>query len=420
MRVLVVGSGGREHALCAKIVKSPLCKELFCAPGNAGISEVARCVPISGDNTAGIVDFCRQSAIDFVVIGPENPLVAGLADLLESNGFPVFGPSKMAARLEGSKSFTKEFCVAHNIPTAAFKRFTDAVEAKSYIRSQGTPIVIKADGLAAGKGVTVAQTYEEASAAVDAALIGNAFGEAGREIVIEECLTGKEFSFFAFLDGTSVLPLATAQDYKRVGEGDVGPNTGGMGALSPALGLPENIEQEMMKTVILPTVEGMKKIGSPYKGILYAGMMLTKDGPKLIEFNVRFGDPECQALLIRMDNDLLPVLIATREEKLADVKLSWNQDASICIVVAAEGYPGTPKKGSIISGLAEAAASDPEVQILHAATKFDGNNIVANGGRVLNIVTHAATLEQARAKAYAVIDKIHWPEGFCRRDIGAS
>jgi len=418
MRVLVVGQGGREHTLCIKIAKSPLCEKLFCAPGNAGISEVADCISISSENTAGLLDFCKQSAIDFVVIGPENPLVAGLADLLESNGIPVFGPSKMAARLEGSKGFTKEFCVAHNIPTAAFKRFTDAAEAKSYIRSQGTPIVIKADGLAAGKGVTVAQSYEDALAAVEAALIGNKFGEAGREIVIEECLTGKEFSFFAFLDGSSVLPLATAQDYKRVGDGDKGPNTGGMGACSPAMGLPENIEQEMMKTVILPTVEGMKKIGSPYKGILYAGIMLTEDGPKLIEYNVRFGDPECQALLIRMNNDLLPILIATREGKLADVELSWNQDSSICVVLAAEGYPGTPKKGSIISGLAEAAAGDPDVQILHAATKFHGNNIVADGGRVLNIVAHAPTIDQARAKAYAVIDKIHWPEGFCRRDIG--
>lgn len=420
MRVLVVGQGGREHTLCIKIAKSPLCEKLFCAPGNAGISEVADCISISSENTAGLLDFCKQSAIDFVVIGPENPLVAGLADLLESNGIPVFGPSKMAARLEGSKGFTKEFCVAHNIPTAAFKRFTDAAEAKSYIRSQGTPIVIKADGLAAGKGVTVAQSYEDALAAVEAALIGNKFGEAGREIVIEECLTGKEFSFFAFLDGSSVLPLATAQDYKRVGDGDKGPNTGGMGACSPAMGLPENIEQEIMKTVILPTVEGMKKIGSPYKGILYAGIMLTEDGPKLIEYNVRFGDPECQALLIRMNNDLLPILIATREGKLADVELSWNQDSSICVVLAAEGYPGTPKKGSIISGLAEAAAGDPDVQILHAATKFHGNNIIADGGRVLNIVAHAPTIDQARAKAYAVIDKIHWPEGFCRRDIGVS
>jgi phosphoribosylamine--glycine ligase len=420
MRVLVVGQGGREHILCIKIAKSPLCEKLFCAPGNAGISEVADCISISSENTAGLLDFCKQSVIDFVVIGPENPLVAGLADLLESNGISVFGPSKMAARLEGSKGFTKEFCVAHNIPTAAFKRFTDAAEAKSYIRSQGTPIVIKADGLAAGKGVTVAQSYEDALAAVEAALIGNKFGEAGREIVIEECLTGKEFSFFAFIDGSSVLPLATAQDYKRVGDGDKGPNTGGMGACSPAMGLPENIEQEMMKTVILPTVEGMKKIGSPYKGILYAGIMLTEDGPKLIEYNVRFGDPECQALLIRMNNDLLPILIATREGKLADVELSWNQDSSICVVLAAEGYPGTPKKGSIISGLAEAAAGDPDVQILHAATKFHGNNIIADGGRVLNIVAHAPTIDQARAKAYAVIDKIHWPEGFCRRDIGVS
>jgi phosphoribosylamine---glycine ligase len=418
MRVLVVGQGGREHALCLKIAKSPLCEELFCAPGNAGINEVAKCIPIASENTAGLLDFCRHSAIDFVVIGPEGPLVAGLADLLESDGFPAFGPSKMAARLEGSKGFTKEFCVAQNIPTAAFRRFTDAAEARSYIRSQGTPIVIKADGLAAGKGVTVARNYEEASAAVEAALIGNKFGEAGREIVIEECLTGREFSFFAFLDGSSVLPLTTAQDYKRVGDGDIGPNTGGMGSISPAPGLPEHIEQAMMSNVIRPTVEGMKAIGSPYKGILYAGMILTEDGPKLIEYNVRFGDPECQALLIRMNNDLLPILIATREGRLSDIELSWNKNSSICIVLAAEGYPGKPKKGSIISGLAEASAGDPDVQILHAATKFDGNNIIADGGRVLNVVTHAPTLDQARAKAYAVIDKINWPQGFFRRDIG--
>jgi phosphoribosylamine--glycine ligase len=274
--------------------------------------------------------------------------------------------------------------------------------------------------LAAGKGVTIAQNFEEASTAVEAALIGNKFGEAGREIVIEECLTGKEFSFFAFVDGSSALPLATAQDYKRVGDGDLGPNTGGMGACSPALGLPEGIEQEVMKTIILPTAEGMKKIGSPFKGILYAGMMLTEAGPKLLEYNVRFGDPECQALLIRMDNDLLPILIATHEGKLSDIELSWDQDFSICVVLAAEGYPEAPKKGSIISGLAEAAASDPDVQVLHAATKFDGDNIVADGGRVLNIVAHAPTIDQARAKAYAVIERIHWPEGFCRRDIGAS
>ena len=420
MRILVVGQGGREHALCVKIAKSPLCEELFCAPGNAGINEVAKCIPVSSENAAGLVDFCKQAAIDFVVIGPENPLVAGLAEVLESNGFPVFGPSKLAARLEGSKSFTKEFCVAHNIPTAAFARFTDAAAAKSYIRSQGTPIVIKANGLAAGKGVTVAQNFEEAAAAVEDALIGNKFGEAGREIVIEECLTGKEFSFFAFVDGSSVLPLATAQDYKRVGDGDLGPNTGGMGACSPALGLPEGMEQEVMKTIILPTVEGMKKIGCPFKGILYAGMMLTKTGPKLIEYNVRFGDPECQALLIRMDNDLLPMLIATHEGKLSDFELSWDQNFSLCVVLAAEGYPDAPKKGSMISGLAEAAASDPDVQILHAATKFDGDNIVADGGRVLNIVAIAPTIDQARAKAYAVVDRIQWPGGFCRRDIGAS
>lgn len=418
MRVLVVGQGGREHALCTKIAQSPLCDELFCAPGNAGIAEIASCAPVSMDDTAGLIKLCKEKGIDFVVVGPEDPLVAGLADELEANGFPTFGPSKQAARLEGSKSFTKEFCDAHNIPTAAFGKFTDAVTAKSYIQKHGVPIVVKADGLAAGKGVTIAQTFEEASQAIDDALTDDMFGNAGHEIVIEEFMSGKEFSFFAFVDGTHILPLATAQDYKRIGDGDKGPNTGGMGATSPAMGLPQDIEKEIISKIIEPTVQGMKKIGSPFKGILYAGIMLTDSGPKLIEYNVRFGDPECQAMLVRMDTDLLPILIAAREGKLSQFDLSWDQKSTVCIVMAADGYPESPKKGTVISCLSEAGATDPDVKIFHAATKMEEDRLVANGGRVLNIVAHASTIAEARSKAYAVIEKIKWPEGFYRRDIG--
>lgn len=420
MRVLVVGQGGREHALCTKIAQSPLCDELFCAPGNAGIANIASCSDVSVDDTVGLINLCREKSIDFVVIGPEDSLVAGLADELEVNGFPTFGPSKLAARLEGSKSFTKEFCDAHNIPTAAFGKFTDAVAAKSYIKKHGVPIVVKADGLAAGKGVTIAQTFEEASQAIDDALMDDKFGDAGHEIVIEEFMSGKEFSFFAFVDGVHILPLATAQDYKRVGDGDQGPNTGGMGATSPAMNLPEDIEKEILSQIIEPTVQGMRKIGSPFKGVLYAGIMLTDAGPKLIEYNVRFGDPECQALLMRMDTDLLPILMAAREGTLSQFDLSWAQKSTVCIVMAAKGYPDAPQKGTVISGLAEAGAIDSEVKIFHAATKKDGDHLVANGGRVLNIVAHAPTIAEARSKAYKVIEKIQWAEGFYRRDIGSA
>lgn len=420
MRILVVGQGGREHALCSKIAESPLCQGLFCAPGNAGIEEVATCVPISVDDTAGLVKLCKEESIDFVVIGPEDPLVAGLADQLEANGFPTFGPSKMAARLEGSKSFTKEFCHTYYIPTATFEKFRDATAAKSYIQERGFPIVIKADGLAAGKGVTIAQSFEEASNAIDAALTEDKFGEAGHEIVVEEFLSGKEFSFFAFVDGSHILPLTTAQDYKRVEDGDQGPNTGGMGACSPALGLPKDIEKEVMAQIIEPTVQGMQKIGSPFKGILYAGIMLTKSGPKLIEYNVRFGDPECQTMLMRMDTDLVPILIAVREGKLSELSLLWDKNATVCVVMASRGYPESPKKGTVISDLSEASASDSNVKIFHAATKKDGERLIANGGRVLNIVAHAPSIDEARTKAYAVIEKIKWPEGFYRRDIASS
>ena len=419
MKILVVGEGGREHALCSKIKESSLCDELYCTPGNPGIDEIAICEPISVDDQDSIVGFCKNNDIDFVVIGPEGPLVAGLVDKLEENGFPTFGPSKRAAQLEGSKSFTKEFCKTYNIPTASFGKFTDSKSAKSYINDQNLPIVIKADGLAAGKGVTIAQTIEEAFAAIDEALTTNKFGQAGKEIVIEEFLEGKEFSFFAFSDGENILPLATAQDYKRVGDNDQGPNTGGMGACSPALNLPSNIEQEIIAKIIEPTVIGMKKDRNPFKGILYAGIMLTSLGPKLIEYNVRFGDPECQAMMMRMDTDIVPIMLAVRNGNLADLDLRWDEKSTVCIVMAAKGYPENPQKGSSISGLAEANSNSPEVKIFHASTKYENNLLVANGGRVLNVVAQADSTESARQKAYSVIEKINWPEGFYRTDIAA-
>ncbi len=420
MRILVVGQGGREHSLCSKISESPLCDELFCAPGNAGISEVATCVPVFTDDTEGLVNFCKSEKINFVVVGPEAPLVEGLADAFEENNIPTFGPSKGAARLEGSKSFTKEFCEKFSVPTGAFKKFTDADVAKDYIQKQSFPVVIKADGLAAGKGVTIAQSYEEASKAIDDSLADGKFGKSGREIVIEEYLSGKEFSFFAFVDGSNILPLATAQDYKRVGDNDQGPNTGGMGSCSPALGLPDGIDEKIISKIIKPTIKGMKEIGSPFKGILYAGVMLTEKGPELIEYNVRFGDPECQAMLMRMDTDLMPILIACREGTLSELYLSWDSKATVCLVMAANGYPDNPIKGTIISGLSEANVGYPDVKIFHAATKMDGDSVVSDGGRVLNIVAHSPTVEEARMKAYAVIERIKWPDGFYRQDIAGS
>jgi phosphoribosylamine---glycine ligase len=418
MRVLVVGSGGREHALCWAIAGSPLCDALFCAPGNPGIAQEATCVPLAVTDSNGILAFSKKERIDFVVIGPEAPLVAGLVDQLEANGIAAFGPSAAAAALEGSKGFTKDLCAKYGIPTAAYQRFTAAQAAKDYVHAQGAPIVVKADGLAAGKGVTVATSIAEAEAAIDDALTANRFGAAGAEVVIEEFLAGEEASFFALVDGTAALPLASAQDHKRVGDGDTGPNTGGMGAYSPAPCLTPEIEAQVMARIIRPTLAAMAKEGRPYKGVLYAGLMLTKDGPKLIEYNARFGDPECQVLLPRLKSDLLPALMAARDGVLKDFDLRWRNEVALCVVLAATGYPDNPERGSIIRGLDEAAASDPSVMIFHAGTKRVGNDLVADGGRVLNVVALGASVKEARTRAYAVIDHIQWPEGFCRRDIG--
>jgi phosphoribosylamine---glycine ligase len=417
MRVLIIGSGGREHALAWAIAASPLVDRLYCAPGNAGIAEEAECVALRPDDTAGIIAFCRHAAIDFVVVGPEAPLVGGLVDALEAAGIAAFGPSAAAAALEGSKAFMKDLCAREGIPTAAYRWFRDAGVAKTYIAEQGAPIVIKADGLTAGKGVTVAADLAEANAAVDAALGQGRFGAAGAEIIVEECLRGEEASFFALVDGSAALPLAAAQDHKRVGDGDTGPNTGGMGAYSPAPMVTPAIEGAAMERIILPTVRAMQRDGRPFKGMLYAGLMLTDEGPKLLEYNVRFGDPEAQALIMRLKSDLLPALIAARDGILGQVDLRWYDEAALCVVMAAKGYPDDPQRGSEIGGL-DRAASDPEVKIFHAGTRRDGERLIADGGRVLGVTARGADVAAARERAYRAVDLVDWPEGFCRRDIG--
>ena len=417
MRVLVVGSGGREHALAWAISASPLVDALFCAPGNAGIAEEAECVALSATDIAGLVGFCRGERIDFVVVGPEAPLVHGLVDALETEGIAAFGPSAAAAALEGSKAFAKELCARAGIPTASFGRFRDPAAAKSFIAGRGLPIVVKADGLAGGKGVVVATDLATAYRAVDSALVERRYGEAGLEVVVEDFLAGEEASFFALVDGEDALPLATAQDCKRVGEGDSGPNTGGMGAYSPAPCLGPALEGTVMERIILPAAAAMARSGRPYKGVLYAGLMLTETGPMLLEFNARFGDPEAQVLMMRLMSDLLPALIATRDGLLRSVDLRWHAEHALCVVIAAHGYPDEPERGSEIGGL-DAAAGDPAVKIFHAGTRRDGARLVADGGRVLGVTALGADLRGARDRAYAAVDRIDWPQGFCRRDIG--
>jgi phosphoribosylamine---glycine ligase len=417
MNILVIGSGGREHALCWAIAASPLVDRLYCAPGNAGIAEEAECAPMASGDKLAIIKFCRRAAIDFVVVGPEAPLVAGLVDSLEAAGIAAFGPSMAAAALEGSKGFMKDLCAREAIPTAAYRRFRAAVAAKAYIAQAGAPIVVKADGLAAGKGVTVAANLAEANAAVDAALGEGRFGAAGAEIVVEEFLAGEEASFFALVDGAAALPLAAAQDHKRVGDGDTGANTGGMGAYSPVPTVTPAIEGAVMERIIMPTVRAMQRDGRPFKGVLYAGLMLTEEGPKLLEYNVRFGDPECQPLMMRLQSDLLPALIAARDGILGQVDLRWHDEAALCVVMAANGYPDDPLRGTEIRGL-DQAARDPEVKIFHAGTRREGERLIADGGRVLGVTARGADLKAARERAYRAVDQIDWPQGFCRRDIG--
>jgi phosphoribosylamine--glycine ligase len=417
MNILLIGSGGREHALAWALSASPLTARLICSPGNAGIAQVAECMPLDIGDHKAVIAFAREHKIDFVVIGPEAPLVAGLVDDLEAAGIKAFGPTRWAARLEGSKGFTKDLCRANNIPTAAYARFKQAAPAKDYVHARGAPIVVKADGLAAGKGVVVAQTVAEAETAIDMMFASGPGGTPAWEIVIEDCLVGEEASFFALCDGDTALPLASAQDHKRVGDGDTGPNTGGMGAYSPAPVMTEEMTRRTMDEIVMPTMRAMKAIGAPYKGVLFAGLMITAQGPQLIEYNVRFGDPECQVLMLRLMSDLLPALIAARDGQLKHFDLRWYPRAALTVVMAAKGYPGAYEKGNAIGGLAEAAAL-PDVEIFHAGTSVEGGKIVANGGRVLNVCGTGATIREARQRAYAAVDMIDWRGGFCRRDIG--
>ncbi|MGA7867359.1 MAG: phosphoribosylamine--glycine ligase [Stellaceae bacterium] len=417
MRVLVVGSGGREHALAWEISASPLVDRLFCAPGNAGIADEAECIAIGATDIKALVGFCRGERIDFAVVGPEAPLVLGLVDALEAEGIAAFGPSAAAAAIEASKGFAKDLCVRAQIPTATHRRFRDPVAAKAFIASRGTPIVVKADGLAAGKGVVVADDLDTAYRAVDAALVQRRFSTAGLEIVVEDFLAGEEASFFALVDGKDALPLAAAQDYKRVGDGDIGPNTGGMGTYSPSPLVTPAVEGLVMERIILPAIVAMRREGRLFKGVLYAGLMLTEAGPMLLEFNARFGDPECQVLMMRLMSDPLPALIAAHDGVLKSVDLRWHADSALCVVMAANGYPGEPQRGSEIRGL-DAAASDPKVKIFHAGTRRDNQRLIADGGRVLGVTALGGSLAEVRDRAYAAVDRIDWPEGFCRRDIG--
>ncbi|MEQ9350663.1 MAG: phosphoribosylamine--glycine ligase, partial [Alphaproteobacteria bacterium] len=410
-------SGGREHALAWAIAASPLTSRLFCAPGNAGIAEQAECVAIAADDLVGLTAFAKREAMDLVVIGPEDPLVAGLADALRAAGIKVFGPSAAAAALEGSKTFMKTICRQAGIPTAAWQTFDDPAAALDYVRRHGAPLVIKADGLTAGKGVTIAMTEAEAEAAVRQCMVDGQFGRSGQDIVVEAFLAGEEASFFALVDGETVLPLASAQDHKAVGEGDTGPNTGGMGAYSPAPVVSEAMAETVLETIIRPTARAMVAAGRPFQGVLYAGLMITSDGPYLLEYNVRFGDPETQVLCLRLKSDLLVALLAVAEGGLHHVDLRWHDDAAMVVVMATDGYPGAYHKGSEIRGL-DAAAAGEGITIFHAATRRDGARLLANGGRVLNVCATGATLRQARDRAYDAVDRLDWPDGFCRRDIG--
>jgi phosphoribosylamine--glycine ligase len=418
MKVLVVGGGGREHALCWAIAASPLLETLWCAPGNAGIAEVATCVPIDALDIPALVGFATEQAVDLVVVGGEPPLVAGLADACAAAGIKCFGPSRAAAQLEGSKVFTREIADAAGAPGARWRRFTDPAAAKAYVRDQGAPIVVKADGLAAGKGVVVAASIEEAEAAIADIMESRIHGESGATVLIEECLIGQEVSFFALCDGTTALPLGAAQDHKRVGDGDTGPNTGGMGAYSPPPVFTDALREETMARIVNPVLAEMAKRGTPFKGVLFVGLMITADGPRLIEFNVRFGDPECQALMVRLRSDLLPALLAACDGELSRFDLRWEAVHALIVVMAARGYPASYAKGTEIRGL-ERAAQVPGVQLFHAGTtRREDGALVATGGRVLGVTGTGATLAEAQAAAYAAVDAIDWPEGFCRRDIG--
>ncbi len=413
MKALLIGSGGREHAIANALVNSPRLDRLFVAPGNPGISKIAERVAVDAKDHGAVIDFCRLNGIGLVVVGPEQPLVEGLVDSLKAANVSAFGPSRLAARLEGSKGFTKDLCRAAGIPTADYARFEEEGPALAYLRAKGAPIVLKADGLAAGKGVVVAQSLEEAEAALRALF---ATGP-GSSVVIEDFLEGEEASFFALCDGMRALPFASAQDHKRVGDGETGPNTGGMGAYSPARVLTEALEAEVMARIVEPTLQAMSEMGAPYRGVLYAGLMLTKQGPQLIEYNCRFGDPEAQVILPRLEDDLLELMLASAQGALPDRPPRFSPRAALTVVLAAEGYPNSPRTGTEIEGLQEAEAL-PDVIVTHAGTRLDGARLLSAGGRVLNVTALADTVTKARARAYEAVDRIRWPEGFCRRDIG--
>ncbi|MEO0729199.1 MAG: phosphoribosylamine--glycine ligase [Pseudomonadota bacterium] len=417
MNILLIGGGGREHALAWKISQSPLLHTLYCAPGNAGIADHATCVSLDAADHDAVVAFCKTKSIALVVIGPEAPLVAGLADDLRSASIPTFGPSAKAAQLEGSKGFTKDLCRDAKIPTAAYARFTEHRAAVAYAEEQSLPLVIKADGLAAGKGVTIAETHADARAAI-AACFDGAFGASGHEVVIEAFLQGEEASFFVLSDGDRALPLATAQDHKRVGDGDTGPNTGGMGAYSPAPVMTDELIARTMTEIITPTIEAMRAGGMAFQGVLYAGLMITANGPELIEYNVRFGDPECQALMARLTSDIVPVLLACANGDLSGSALDWRDDVAMTVVAAASGYPGKVENGSIIGGI-EQVNSKPDVTIFHAGTvRGDDGTLRANGGRVLGVTAIGPTAHDAQRRVYAAMDALDWPGGFWRHDIG--
>ena len=416
MNILILGSGGREHALAWAVMQNPKCDKLIVAPGNAGISQIATCADLDINHGGSVVTFAEQNAIDFVIVGPEAPLAAGVSDRLRDAGLLVFGPSEAAAKLEASKAFTKEICAAVNAPTAGYGHFTEAEAAKDYIRQQGAPIVVKADGLAAGKGVIMA--FDEATAldAIDD-MFGGAFGAAGAEVVIEEFMEGEEASLFVLVDGTNVLSMGSAQDHKRVGEGDTGLNTGGMGAYSPAPVLSAAIEARAMEEIIKPTMEEMARRGAPYQGILYAGLMIKDGLPRLVEYNVRFGDPECQVLMMRLGAQAMDLMHAAAEGRLDSAQVNWADDHAITVVMAANGYPGAYEKGTEINGLS-ALPEDGSNMVFHAGTKAQDGKILASGGRVLNVTARGDTLQEARDRAYAAADAIEWPGGFMRRDIG--
>ena len=416
MNILILGSGGREHSLAWAIKQNPKCDRLIVAPGNAGIAMLAECADIDILDGATVVTFCEENTIDFVVIGPEAPLAAGVADATRAAGLLTFGPSAAAAQLEASKAFTKELCDACGAPTAAYARFTDAAPAHAYVQAQGAPIVIKADGLAAGKGVVVAMSLDEAQAAIDD-MFGGSFGAAGAEVVIEEFMSGEEASFFILTDGVNALPIGTAQDHKRVGDGDTGPNTGGMGAYSPAPVLTDAIVAQAMGEIVLPSIREMARRGTPYQGVLYAGLMIENGRARLVEYNARFGDPECQVLMMRLGAQALDLLLACAEGRLDSAQANWADDHALTVVMAAEGYPGAYLKGTEIHGLSDLPETSFQM-VFHAGTTATDGHIFATGGRVLNVTARGDTLAEARARAYAMVDAIQWPEGFCRRDIG--